>query len=294
MQTRFSDFEARSSLVVKNKRPRQSAGKGLAAIAVSRLESRRGDSRNEDRHRIEGRQGTVTFRGREHTVEVVNVSGGGAMIAATICPNVNERIDLTLGTGAPLQCLVRWIKEGRIGLEFAAETQLNCSQTLQHLLLREAVKGVSSDQPARAPDVHVVADIAPNHRADARHPLIWFGELLYGPHKWEVRLRDVSDTGALIECPEALVVGSQVLLDLGKAGSLSANVMWAVGDQAGLSFHDTFDMRRLSQARPRVAPVEWLRPAYLEVCPNPETKDDGWNRMSLEQLQAELEGFLKR
>ena len=293
MQARDTQKEAESGLIVKTKRPGRSARKGLSAISVSRLESRRISSRNEDRHRLETRRGKVKFRGREHAVEVVNVSEGGAMVVAEFAPNLNERVDLHLGIGAPLQCLVRWIKEGRVGLEFAHETQLNCSDSERTALLRKVVETDLRDKQALQVDV-VSSAGSPEHRLDGRHPLIWFGELMYGSHRWEVRLRDISATGALVECSEPLLVGSQVLLDLGKAGSLTANVTWAVGDQAGLNFHEPFDMRCLSQTRPQVAPVEWLRPAYLENGASSPVEKDGWDRLSLEQLRDELEGFLKR
>lgn len=125
--------------------------------------------------------------------------------------------------------------------------------------------------------------------------MIWSGELHYGTHTWNVRLRNISSSGALVECPGTLRVDSEVLLDLGKAGAVTASVSWVVGDHMGLHFDEPFEIRRLSEKKPMVAPAKWLRPAYLEG----DTRDDSawdsaWNRMSVDDLRSELEGFLKR
>jgi hypothetical protein len=68
-----------------------------------------------------------------------------------------------------------------------------------------------------------------------------------------------------------------------------------VGDQAGLKFHSPFDMTLLAQARPQVAPAKWERPAYLK--PGAATDSPWapeWERLSLSELQDQLDGYMKR
>ena len=61
-----------------------SEGSGdLTGTVVPRAETRRGDTGDQDRHRLIDQRAVVTFEGDRHTVELINLSGGGAMIAAT-------------------------------------------------------------------------------------------------------------------------------------------------------------------------------------------------------------------
>jgi PilZ domain len=278
--------------VLSLKRRSGRASAGLSNLPIRRSEVRCADTRNQDRHHLRGTRFLVTHRDREREVDVVNLSGGGAMIACRFVPNLCERIDLHLGEGGTIECLVRWVKRGRIGLEFAHETQLHCSDDEQAALLRQVVNCAF---PTESFEGHAAAEQRSDQRASTRHPLIWSGKLLHGPTTWAVRLRNVSTTGALLESEKSLREGAEVVLDLGQAGSVNATVSWAVGDHLGLRFDEPFDMSRLSKSQPRVAPPTWLRPSHFENDAAAESPwDDAWNRMSVDELRAELEGYLKR
>lgn len=286
--------------LLKEKRPKRSDGKGLADIAIAREETRRTNNRDQDRFRLTGAKFTVTFDSRDVEVELINLSGGGAMIAAEFQPMIGDRLHLRLGDdpASSIECAVRWIKGGRLGLEFAHETQLQCSDDERAALLRDVI---SRDFPEEKFSGNVVpiksqepADPA-DQREATRHPLIWSGEVHHGSHSWSARLRNISATGALIECPGTLRPDSEVVLDLGRAGALTATVSWAVGDHVGLRFDEPFDMRRLSEARPGVTPPRWLRPKYLEGEVEADSAwDEAWGRVSISELKQQLEGFLKR
>ena len=89
-------------------------------------------------------------------------------------------------------------------------------------------------------------------------------------------------------------VGSEPLLELSDAVSLSATVEWVVGDQVGLRFHTEFNLDLLAETRPTVAPVEWMPPEYLNVSKKKDDQSaDRWQRLSLPDLQKQLDGFLK-
>ena len=79
---------------------------------------------------------SLTHAGRSHAVQLVNLSGGGAMVAADFAPMLWDRVELHLGENGTVECAVRWLKGGRIGLEFAHETRLDCSADEQPRCLR--------------------------------------------------------------------------------------------------------------------------------------------------------------
>lgn len=276
------------SPLLKRKERKTANPHSLGDVAIAREESRHSDSHEGDRYPLSGERFRVTFRGGDHDVEVVNLSGGGAMIKSPLTANLAERLDLHLGQDGTVECVVRWVKDGCIGLEFAHETQLRCSDDESSAVLR-AVLSRAFPHAATAP---VDGD---EQRVARRHPLIWSAEVRSPAGSRQVRLRNVSATGALVQCAKPLPVGREVDLDLGKGGCVVATVSWAVGDHAGLAFAEPFDMRRLSHSKPAVAPARWLRPAYLETeVPADSAWDNAWSRMSVDELKTELEGFLKR
>ena len=291
-----NDHAVERPLVMPVKRPKGAKSDLLHSIPVARQEHRRGNTRGGDRHRLCEGQVRVAHGGTLYDVELINLSGGGAMVTGDFEPMLWDRVDLHLAEDGIIECAVRWLKGDRIGLEFAHETQLDCSPDEQAKLLRtvihESFKDVEFEGAARPSAKSEPAD---EHRTASRHPLIWSGILHYDFHSAPVRLRNISSTGALIEFEVPLPVGAEPLLDLGAAGTVFATVTWVVGDQAGLRFHSPFDMALLAQSRPQIAPVKWRRPAYLvpgATADSPWAAE--WERLSVSELRDELEGFIKR
>ena len=290
--------EADASPVVSAKKPRGAKGDMLNSVAVSREETRRGNTRGGDRHRLPHEQVCVLHSGTEHCVQLINLSGGGAMIEGGFAPNLWDRVDLHLGENGVIECVVRWLRDNRVGLEFAHETRLECSADEQASLLRDTINRSFPEVEFEATEAVapvVQEPVGDEVRRERRHPLIWSGVIHHDYQSTPVRLRNISSTGALIECEEPLRVGAEPLLDLGEAGTVFATVTWTVGDQAGLKFQKHFDLAQLSRAKPQVASAAWDRPAYLKAGPTAtETSGaDGWDRLSLGELRDELEGFMK-
>jgi hypothetical protein len=294
--------ERRSLLGAKRKKGAD-AGAGLTSVAIPREETRMSDSREGDRHRLNGEQVTVKHGRKNHKVELVNLSGGGAMVAGDLTPNLWDRVELKLGEGATFECVVRWIKGGRVGLEFAHETRIECdpaerAQLLQQVIARSFETEISVETP-EAPEAKAEPAAAEGQgaegRGEFRHHLIWSGQIHYDFDSTPVRLRNISKTGALIECETPLPVGAEPLLDLGDAGSIFARVSWACGDQVGLEFQTEFDLSDLVKARPELVSANWQAPNYLNQGPRPNQPgwQDPWQRLSVRQLSEELEGFLK-
>jgi hypothetical protein len=286
------------SPVVQEKASKGVKPGALDSVPVAREVSRTANTRVQDRHRLAEQQVKVTHKRSDHLVQLINLSGGGAMIAGDFAPLLWDKVKLHLGEDGVLDCAVRWLKGDRIGLEFAHETRLDCSADKQAHLLREVIANSFPDVAFEADAAKPAADAAlpsDEHRGERRHPLIWSGELHYDFQTTPVRLRNISERGAQIECDRILAVGAEPLLDLGEAGSVFGTITWTVGDQAGLSFHTPFDMTMLAKAKPQLAPARWEAPEYLkqERSANSPWANE-WGRMSLGELKDELESFLKR
>lgn len=280
--------------LIQAKRPKGAKADTLHSVKVSRETCRASNGRSEDRHRLTDEQVRITHGGTDHEVELINLSGGGAMITGALQPMLWDRVDLHLGEHGDIECAVRWIREGRIGLEFAHETRLDWPADQVAIVLRHVIARTfphitfnpdGNDEPLSCepprPDEHRVA---------RRHPLIWMGVLHHDYQSTSIRVRNISETGAMIESEVPVRVGTQPLLELAEAVSISATVQWAIGDQVGLSFNEPFDMSLLAESRPTVATNDWTPPAYLD----PDRQDeDRWGRLTLHQLHQELEGFLK-
>jgi hypothetical protein len=279
--------------ILKAKKPKGAKADTLHSVKVAREASRASNARTEDRHRLTNERARITHDGTGIDVELINLSGGGAMVAGHFEPNLWDRVDLHLGNHGTVECVVRWIRDGRIGLEFAHETRLDWPSDQVAAVLRTIIERtfphIEFAEPEAAPPPRIL-DLG-DHRVAARHPLIWNGTLHHNYQSDPVRIRNISATGAMIETSATVLVGSEPLLELTDSVSVSASVEWAVGDQVGLRFHSPFDMELLAESRPSVVPNNWTPPAYL----NPKgIERDQWDRLSLAQLRQELEGYLKR
>ena len=287
----FGGGVAEEPVLIKAKTPKGAKADDLHSIAVTRAETRRANTREDDRHRLVDERVKVDYKGRSHDLELVNLSGGGAMVAGKLPAKLWDRVDLRLGTDGLIECAVCWLRGNRFGLEFARETRLDCSADEQAAILRDVIARSFPDVELEArPSAAEPEPEGPENRGGRRHPLIWSGILHHDFESHPVRLRNISSTGAMIECPFTLRVGGEPLLELGGGIQLPATVSWAVGDTAGLRFASEFDLGQLAQSRPEVAAQQWERPSYLDGVGG----SDGWQHMSLGQLRQELEGFWKR
>jgi hypothetical protein len=96
------------------------SGYFLDGSMIPRSEKRAIDERAELRHASASSTGVLEFRGRRHVVRLVNISGSGAMVIFPHTPNIGERLLLQVLDRGAVWAQVRWVKDGRIGLSFAA------------------------------------------------------------------------------------------------------------------------------------------------------------------------------
>jgi hypothetical protein len=96
----------------------------LAGTIIPRAQPRQVDQRSEER--IEGLidRAIVTFREQEYLVPVLNISSRGTMIESGIMPRIGEAVVVQFENCARMQAFVRWVREGRVGLNFGHEIVL--------------------------------------------------------------------------------------------------------------------------------------------------------------------------
>lgn len=288
---------AARTLVVREKKPRL-ADNGI----VSRSERRHGNHRDSDRHRLTNEAARARYASSEYDVELINLSGGGAMIRAPFEPRLWDVVQLELGEGSWIDCAVRWLRDETIGLEFAHETRIEADPETRARLLLDVIQRSYPDAPvnldlnAGEEERHAgPAEEKLHGRTELRHPLVWNGNIVVDCFSYAVRLRNISESGALVDLEIHCPAGTAVALDLGAAGVVPAVVSWTRGEQAGLRFDQPFDLEQLSKLRPDFTPYRWTVPGFINAAPaDAEAEDEAWDRQSMSDLRAELEGFLKR
>ena len=281
--------------ILKSKQPKGAKSDSLQSVTLTRHVRRAANGRGEDRHRLTDEHAKISWNESTIDVELLNLSGGGAMIAGEFEPLIWDRIDLHLGNNGTVECAVRWIRDGRVGLEFAHETRLDWPSDEVATVLRHVIERtfphIRFQMGEEKPEPETQTSSEDEHREARRHPLIWNGQLHHDYQSDDIRVRNISTTGAMIETSATVRVGAEPLLQLSETVQMAATVEWAVGDQVGLRFHQPFDVNKLTEARPKVAVSDWTPPAYLDI--DAQDSRDRWGRLTVAELQRELEGFLR-
>ena len=138
--------------------------------------------------------------------------------------------------------------------------------------------------------MNVQKSMIAEERAARRQKLIWKGLLHHDNRSTEVRVRNISTAGAMVESSAPVAISSELMLELSETVSIRATVEWAVDDHAGLRFHTPFDLALLAQARPAAMPTNWAPPAYLDSAVL-AAWERRLRRLSPAELRAELERF---
>jgi hypothetical protein len=235
----------------------------LAGLAIPRTEARTCNQRREERHVRVCENAELKFRNRKRQAKVYNVSNNGAMIEADIAPRIGERLQISFEGCIRTDCTVRWVRGPRIGLEFFAETVVIGPARVRDLVISgrragetetpqggAAAEAESSDQIDRAP----------------RQNLLWKAMLHWARGTQAVRLRNISEDGAMLEGSEDLAEGTGVVLDLGDGGAVSGRVRWSRAGQIGVRFDDRYDLHKLARSGGSAseASPDMLKPEYLE------------------------------
>jgi diguanylate cyclase (GGDEF)-like protein len=80
----------------------------------------------------------------------------------------------------------------------------------------------------------------------------------------ELRLRNISSMGALVECTLAVSPGTELTIDIVGVGPVRGIVRWAQSGKFGVQFERQFDLGRLAPKKDPNTQVTMLRPWYVE------------------------------
>ncbi|MBA3510870.1 EAL domain-containing protein [Sphingomonas sp.] len=80
----------------------------------------------------------------------------------------------------------------------------------------------------------------------------------------EIRLRNISAMGALVECSLPVSPGTMITIDIVGVGPVIGSVRWSQSGKFGIQFTDPFDLARLAPKKGRLNEVTMLRPWYVE------------------------------
>lgn len=250
-------------------------GPSLASLAIPRTEVRTSNQRREDRHLNVAERAELRFRRGKYDVTVVNVSKNGAMIECGLEPRIGERMQIRFDGCNRTDCAVRWIRSGRIGVEFSHETEVIAPAAVKELIVagrREGEQPTPEARPTRAP----------------RQSLLWKGVLHWDHGTFKVRIRNISAEGAMLEGSGELSEGAGIVLELADAGTVSGKVRWARSGQIGVRFDTRFDMRRLVRHEsPKESAPAVVKPRYLESELDPSSPwAAAWDKFTPEDLDA--------
>nr|WP_294849898.1 EAL domain-containing protein [uncultured Sphingomonas sp.] len=131
------------------------------------------------------------------------------------------------------------------------------------------VQGFIFGKPAPAEEarelankVTVEADGFSNQR-EPRHRLMRRAIAAINGDATEIRLRNISAMGALIECGRNVAPGTIMTIDIVGVGPVNGIVRWAQSGMFGVQFTELFDLARLAPKQPKKASPAVLTPWYV-------------------------------
>ena len=80
----------------------------------------------------------------------------------------------------------------------------------------------------------------------------------------ELKLRNISSMGALVECDIPVTPGTTLLIDIVGVGPVFGTVRWAQAGKFGIQFGEQFDLARLAPKKQNSNDVTMLRPWYVD------------------------------
>ena len=85
---------------------------------IPRTVKRMLDERAEARQPASSATAAMLFRGRRHVVRLINTSPSGAMVIFPLVPHIGEQVSLQMLGQGQVCATVRWVRDGRIGVNF--------------------------------------------------------------------------------------------------------------------------------------------------------------------------------
>jgi len=95
----------------------------LHGSMIPRSVKRMFDERAEAREPAESQTAVMEIRGRKHMVRLANLSPSGAMVVFSLMPHIGEEVTLHLLNRGRVKAQVCWVRDGKIGVNFAASEE---------------------------------------------------------------------------------------------------------------------------------------------------------------------------
>ena len=246
---------------------------GLSGITIRRQEARRCDQRREHRHVNVVDRAALRYQRRIYEVAVLNLSSRGAMIECELRPRIGARLGLRFADCNETVCSVRWVRDGRIGLEFDKETLVIGANDVHRPLAagRLAI--------GKAP-------VAVRKQRATRHASMLRAQLHWPSGSMPVKLRNISTGGAMLQAGQDLDEDSDIVLEIPNAAAIPGTVRWCRSKQIGIHFNDEFDLDMLVRPQDDTAEQpEYLKPDYLRTEKDPDSPWAArWDRLSPDDL----------
>jgi diguanylate cyclase (GGDEF)-like protein len=99
---------------------------------------------------------------------------------------------------------------------------------------------------------------------EPRHTLMRRAVTSIGGETVEVKLRNISSMGALVECELPVSPGTELAIDMVGVGPVRGIVRWAQARKFGVQFGEMFDLARLAPKHEKRNPVKMLKPWYID------------------------------
>ena len=99
---------------------------------------------------------------------------------------------------------------------------------------------------------------------EARHRLMRRAIASIGGEVVEVKLRNISLMGALVDCTVPVSPGTELAIDIVGVGPVRGIVRWAQSGRFGVQFETQFDLTRLAPKKQEQAASAMMRPNYLD------------------------------
>jgi predicted signal transduction protein with EAL and GGDEF domain len=144
--------------------------------------------------------------------------------------------------------------------DLALIRELGCSQ----------VQGYIFGRPANAATTRELANRARVEAAgfqclrEPRHRLMRRATGMIDGFEEEIRLRNISVTGALVECKRAIAPGAQMTINIVGVGPVIGTVRWAGNGKLGVKFEREFDLTRLAPKKVKNSGFTMMRPWYVD------------------------------
>ena len=132
------------------------------------------------------------------------------------------------------------------------------------------VQGYIFGQPSPAEKAREIANSATMEAAgfacvrEPRHRLMRRAVTAIHGQTVEVRLRNISSMGALVDCELPVAPGTELTIDIVGVGPVRGVVRWAQARRFGVQFHGPFDLALLAPKKEKREEVTMLRPWYID------------------------------